>query len=88
MSEDRLHIVLGTGKAANAFAAYLAGQGIAVRALSRRRPPALADAGQGTGPGVHDRRSQPAPGSPWAFAHAITGVDGFASRKTEDPSHD
>jgi AraC-like DNA-binding protein len=47
MSEDRLHIVFGTGQAGNALAAYPAGQRIAVRAVSRHRPPALARARTG-----------------------------------------
>jgi predicted dinucleotide-binding enzyme len=55
MSEHRLHIAFGTGQVGNALAAYLAGQGIAVRAVSRHRPDVLADVGQGTGPGVHGR---------------------------------
>jgi len=42
MSDGRLHIVFGTGQVGNTLAAYLAGQGIAVRAVSRHRPPALA----------------------------------------------
>ena len=42
MGENRLHIVFGTGQVGNALAAHLAGQGIAVRAVSRHRPPALA----------------------------------------------
>ena len=77
MSEDWLHIVFGTGQAGNALAAYPAGQGIAVRALSRHRPPALADAGQGTGPGVHGHRALPAQQALQAFAQTVTDVDGF-----------
>jgi nucleoside-diphosphate-sugar epimerase len=42
MGEDRLHVVFGTGQVGSALAAHLAGQGIAVRAVSRHRPPALA----------------------------------------------
>jgi nucleoside-diphosphate-sugar epimerase len=42
MGEDRLHVVFGTGQVGSALAGYLAGTGIAVRAVSRRRPPALA----------------------------------------------
>jgi nucleoside-diphosphate-sugar epimerase len=42
MSDDRLHIVFGTGQVGAALAAYLAGRGIAVRAVSRHRPPTLA----------------------------------------------
>ena len=42
MDDDRLHIVFGTGQVGSALAAHLAGLGIAVRAVSRHRPPALA----------------------------------------------
>jgi nucleoside-diphosphate-sugar epimerase len=42
MGEDRLHVVFGTGQVGNTLAAHLAGLGIAVRAVSRHRPPALA----------------------------------------------
>src|SRR5580700_4206085 len=42
IGEDRLHVVFGTGQVGSALAAHLAGQGIAVRAVSRRRPNALA----------------------------------------------
>ena len=42
MSDDRLHVVFGTGQVGSALAAHLAGQGNAVRAVSRHRPPALA----------------------------------------------
>ena len=42
MGEDRLHVVFGTGQVGSALAAHLAGLGIAVRAVSRHRPPALA----------------------------------------------
>jgi nucleoside-diphosphate-sugar epimerase len=42
MGEDRLHVVFGTGQVGNALAAHLAGLGIAVRAVSRHRPAALA----------------------------------------------
>ena len=42
MGADRLHVVFGTGQVGNALAAHLAGPGIAVRAVSRHRPPALA----------------------------------------------
>jgi nucleoside-diphosphate-sugar epimerase len=41
--EDRLHVVFGTGQVGRALAACLAGRGLAVRAVSRRRPPGLAD---------------------------------------------
>jgi nucleoside-diphosphate-sugar epimerase len=42
MGEDRLHVVFGTGQVGNTLAAHLAGLGIAVRAVSRHRPAALA----------------------------------------------
>jgi nucleoside-diphosphate-sugar epimerase len=42
MGEDRLHVVFGTGQVGSALAGHLAGIGIAVRAVSRHRPPALA----------------------------------------------
>jgi nucleoside-diphosphate-sugar epimerase len=42
MAEDRLHVVFGTGQVGSALAAHLAGLGVAVRAVSRHRPPALA----------------------------------------------
>src|SRR5580692_8517357 len=42
MGEDRLHVVFGTGQVGSALAVHLAGQGIAVRAVSRHRPAALA----------------------------------------------
>jgi nucleoside-diphosphate-sugar epimerase len=42
MGEDRLHVVFGTGQVGSALAAHLAGLGIAVRAVSRHRPAALA----------------------------------------------
>jgi uncharacterized protein YbjT (DUF2867 family) len=42
MSDDRLHIVFGTGQVGSALAARLAGMGIPVRAVSWHRPPALA----------------------------------------------
>jgi hypothetical protein len=40
--EDRLHVVFGTGQVGKALAAHLAGLGIAVRAVSRHQPAALA----------------------------------------------
>jgi nucleoside-diphosphate-sugar epimerase len=40
---DDLHVVFGTGQVGQALAACLAGRGLAVRAVSRHRPPALAD---------------------------------------------
>jgi nucleoside-diphosphate-sugar epimerase len=42
IGENRLHVVFGTGQVGNALAAHLAGMGMAVRAVSRHRPPALA----------------------------------------------
>jgi nucleoside-diphosphate-sugar epimerase len=42
MGEDRLHVVFGTGQVGNTLTAHLARLGIAVRAVSRHRPPALA----------------------------------------------
>ena len=42
MGEDRLHVVFGTGQVGSALAVHLAGQGIAVRAVSRHRPAGLA----------------------------------------------
>src|ERR1700723_1784086 len=42
MGDDQLHVVFGTGQVGGALAAHLAGLGIAVRAVSRHRPPALA----------------------------------------------
>ena len=42
MGEDRLHVVFGTGQVGSALAAHLAGLGMAVRAVSRRRPAVLA----------------------------------------------
>jgi nucleoside-diphosphate-sugar epimerase len=43
MSEDRLHVVFGAGQVGRALVAHLTGLGLAVRALSRHRPPDLAD---------------------------------------------
>jgi len=42
MGEDQLHVVFGTGQVGNALAAHLASLGLAVRAVSRHRPSALA----------------------------------------------
>ena len=42
MDEAQLHVVFGTGQVGSALAAHLAGMGIAVRAVSRHRPAALA----------------------------------------------
>lgn len=38
MGGDRLHIVSGPGQVGSALAPHLAGLGVAVRAVSRRRP--------------------------------------------------
>ena len=43
MGEDRLHVVFGTGQVGRALATVLAGRGLTVRAVSRHRPPELAD---------------------------------------------
>jgi nucleoside-diphosphate-sugar epimerase len=43
MGENRLHVVFGTGQVGSALVAHLAGLGVAVRAVSRNRPRALAD---------------------------------------------
>jgi nucleoside-diphosphate-sugar epimerase len=43
MNEDRLHVVFGTGQVGRALTAHLAALGLTVRAVSRSRPPALAD---------------------------------------------
>jgi nucleoside-diphosphate-sugar epimerase len=42
MAEERLHVVFGTGQVGSALVAHLAGLGVAVRAVSRNRPTALA----------------------------------------------
>jgi nucleoside-diphosphate-sugar epimerase len=42
MAEERLHVVFGTGQVGSALVAHLAGLGVAVRAVSRNRPPSLA----------------------------------------------
>jgi hypothetical protein len=76
MSEDRLHIMLGNGKAANALAAYLARHGIAVRALSRHRPPRWP---------VGHNLPQEALGP--ALRRSPTST-AFSPSKTEEPSHD
>jgi nucleoside-diphosphate-sugar epimerase len=44
MDDDQLHVVFGTGQVGSALAAHLAGLGIAVRSVSRHRPPVLAGA--------------------------------------------
>jgi nucleoside-diphosphate-sugar epimerase len=41
MGEDRLHVVFGTGQVGSALTAHLAGLGMAVRVVSRSRPPSL-----------------------------------------------
>jgi nucleoside-diphosphate-sugar epimerase len=43
VGEAGLHVVLGTGQVGRALAACLAGRGLTVRAVSRHRPPGLAD---------------------------------------------
>jgi nucleoside-diphosphate-sugar epimerase len=43
VSEDRLHVVFGVGQVGRALSARLAGLGLAVRAVSRHRPPRLVD---------------------------------------------
>jgi len=42
VGEDGLHVVFGTGQVGSALAAHLTGLGVAVRAVSRHRPPTLA----------------------------------------------
>jgi nucleoside-diphosphate-sugar epimerase len=42
MGENRPHVVFGTGQVGSALVAHLAGLGVAVRAVSRNRPRALA----------------------------------------------
>jgi nucleoside-diphosphate-sugar epimerase len=41
MGDERLHVVFGTGQVGSALIAHLASLGVAVRAVSRARPPAL-----------------------------------------------
>jgi nucleoside-diphosphate-sugar epimerase len=43
MDQDRLHVVFGTGQVGVALTARLVGLGLRVRAVSRHRPPTLAD---------------------------------------------
>jgi nucleoside-diphosphate-sugar epimerase len=43
MSEDRLHVVFGAGQVGSALTARLAGLDLAVRVVSRHRPPGFAD---------------------------------------------
>ena len=40
MDEDRLHVVFGTGQVGKALTTQLVRQGLAVRAVPRRQPPA------------------------------------------------
>ena len=42
MDEDHLHVVFGTGQVGQALVTDLTTRGVAVRAVSRHRPPALA----------------------------------------------
>jgi nucleoside-diphosphate-sugar epimerase len=42
MGENPLHVVFGSGQVGSALAAHLTGQGLAVRVVSRHRPPTLA----------------------------------------------
>jgi nucleoside-diphosphate-sugar epimerase len=46
VSEDRLHVVFGTGQVGCTLSAHLTSLGLAVRAVSRHRPAALPDAVQ------------------------------------------
>jgi uncharacterized protein YbjT (DUF2867 family) len=64
MGEDELHVVFGTGQVGSALAGHLAGLGIAVRAVSRHRPAALA--------GVDWRAADAA--DPEAAADAVKGA--------------
>src|SRR5580692_194724 len=64
MSENRLHVVFGTGQVGSALAAHLAGLGSTVRAVSRHKPPAL--------PGVDWRAADAA--DPEAAADAAKGA--------------
>ena len=48
MSEDRPHVVFGTGQVGSALAAHLTGLGLAVRTVSRNRPRGLADGAECT----------------------------------------
>ena len=43
VAENGLHVVFGTGQVGNALAAHLARLGLAVRTVSRHRPPELSD---------------------------------------------
>ena len=63
--ESGLHVVLGTGQVGCALAACLAGRGLAVRAVSRHRPAALAG-------GIEWRAADVA--DPGAAAGAATGA--------------
>jgi predicted dinucleotide-binding enzyme len=66
MGEDRLHVVFGAGQVGNALAAHLAGQGMAVRAVSRHQPPALA--------GVDRRAADAADPEAAAGFHDLAGL--------------
>jgi nucleoside-diphosphate-sugar epimerase len=57
VGETGLHVVLGTGQVGHALAACLAGRGVAVRAVSRHRPPRLADGIDWRAADVADPRS-------------------------------
>ena len=52
--ENPLHVVFGTGQVGNALAERLLGLGVAVRAISRRRPPTLPAAVDWRGADVND----------------------------------
>jgi len=43
MSQDRLHVVFGSGQVGRALTTHLAGLGLPVRVVSRNRPPGLVD---------------------------------------------
>jgi hypothetical protein len=64
MGVDRRQAVFGTGQVGSALAAHLAGLDIAVRAVSRHRPPALADGIDWRAADVTDPETAMAP--PWA----------------------
>src|ERR1700722_18009902 len=65
MSEDRVQVIFGTGQVGSALAAHLAGPGVAVRTVSRHRPPALAEGTDWLGADAAD---------PEAAADAATGA--------------
>ena len=52
--ENGLHVVFGTGQVGKALAADLAGLDVAVRTVSRNRPPELADGIDWRGADVND----------------------------------